>query len=202
MEEGWKERVREKRARQGSQEVVTLCLETTTPRHRTHSQSFLRESTPEGELPPARRTRHSAESSRRSYHTTKLGNKYLGKDLRKRSTAPKPGPRRLEPDWQRREVERQERWQTVRCPFEKRRAPGTNNSSHSSRRSKMRCARESVNISRRNQMKSTKNASVENESTRARERGRAYGASKASLAFAAAESVLRASQRRHHMPRA
>lgn len=116
MEDGWKERVREKRARQGSQEVVTLFLETTTPRHRTLSQSFLRESTPAGELPPgpARQTRHRAESSR-NYRMTKLGNKYLGKDLRKRSTAPKPAALRLEPDWQRREVERQERWQTVRC---------------------------------------------------------------------------------------
>ena len=108
MEEGWKERVREKRARQGSQEVVTLVLETTTPRHRTLSQSFLRESTPAGELPPARRTRHSAESSRRSYHMTKLGNKYLGKDLRKRDAkASERVPHRLGPDWQRQELERQ-----------------------------------------------------------------------------------------------
>ena len=125
MEEGWNERVREKRARQGSQEVVTLFVETTTPRRRILSESYLRECTPAGELPPGRRARHSAESSCRSRRMGKLRDKYLGKELRKRNPAEKkavrqkPVPVRLDSDWQRREVERQEARSKVSRPLTK-----------------------------------------------------------------------------------
>ena len=47
-------------------EKITLTTVTTTPRARSLSASYLRERTPVGELPPARRKRLKAESSARS----------------------------------------------------------------------------------------------------------------------------------------
>ena len=47
-------------------EKITLMTVTTTPRARSLSASYLRERTPVGELPPARRKRLKAESSSRS----------------------------------------------------------------------------------------------------------------------------------------
>ena len=42
----------------GRHETITLQAETRTPRGRTLSASFVRERTPLGELPPARRQRY------------------------------------------------------------------------------------------------------------------------------------------------
>ena len=50
----------------GRHEKITLTTVTTTPRARSLSASYLRERTPLGELPPARRKRLKAESSSRS----------------------------------------------------------------------------------------------------------------------------------------
>ena len=50
----------------GRHEVLTLQSETTTPRRRTLSASFVRERTPIGELPPARRQRMNSERKARA----------------------------------------------------------------------------------------------------------------------------------------
>ena len=50
----------------GRHEVLTLQSETTTPRRRTLSASFVRERTPIGELPPARRQRMKNEGKARA----------------------------------------------------------------------------------------------------------------------------------------
>ena len=50
----------------GRHEKITVTAVTTTPRARSLSASYLRERTPVGELPPARRMRLKAESSARS----------------------------------------------------------------------------------------------------------------------------------------
>ena len=49
----------------GRHETVTLQAETTTPRARTLSTSFVRERTPSGELPPTRRQRMKNEGKAR-----------------------------------------------------------------------------------------------------------------------------------------
>ena len=60
------EDVRETRVRDGPREEVTLSVVTSTPRQRKLSESYQRQCTPIGELPPAGRKRRSAESSARS----------------------------------------------------------------------------------------------------------------------------------------
>ena len=50
----------------GRHETVTLQAQTTTPRARTLSASFVRECTPPGELPPARRQRKKNEGKARA----------------------------------------------------------------------------------------------------------------------------------------
>ena len=54
------------RVRKGSREVVTLQVETTTPRRRKLTNSYERQCTPAAELYPAGRKRRKAESSARS----------------------------------------------------------------------------------------------------------------------------------------
>ena len=56
----------ETRVRKGSREVVTLQVETTTPRRRKVTNSYERQCTPAAELYPAGRKRRGAESSARS----------------------------------------------------------------------------------------------------------------------------------------
>ena len=56
----------ETRVRKGSREVVTLQVETTTPRRRKVTNSYERQCTPAAELYPAGRKRRRAESSARS----------------------------------------------------------------------------------------------------------------------------------------
>ena len=56
----------EMRVRKGSREVVTLQVETTTPRRRKLTNSYERQCTPAAELYPAGRKRRGAESSARS----------------------------------------------------------------------------------------------------------------------------------------
>ena len=50
----------------GQHETITLHSETATPRRRTLSASFVRERTPLGELPPARRQRKKNEGKARA----------------------------------------------------------------------------------------------------------------------------------------
>ena len=50
----------------GRHETITLQAETRTPRARTLSTSFVRERTPQGELPPARRQRKKNEGKGRA----------------------------------------------------------------------------------------------------------------------------------------
>ena len=112
------EGVRERRVREGPLEVVTLLVETSTPRRRTLSESYMHVRTPLGELPLARRARLNKSSSARSRAMLRLQPGRQAQHLRerkqKRKTAPKTmrdvGQQRacpLESDWQRQEVERQ-----------------------------------------------------------------------------------------------
>ena len=57
---------RELRVREGPLEVVTLQIESITPRRRTLSESYVHAWTPNGELPLARRARLNRSSSARS----------------------------------------------------------------------------------------------------------------------------------------
>jgi hypothetical protein len=64
---------RQARDRQdGRHETITLQAETTTPRARTHAASFVRECTPLGELPPARRQRNKNEGKARARAVLRL----------------------------------------------------------------------------------------------------------------------------------
>ena len=112
------EGVRERRVREGPLEVVTLLVETSTPRQRTLSESYEHMLTPIGELPLVRRKRLKAESGARSRAMLRLQPErqaqHLAERKQKRKAAPKPmrdvGQQRacpLESDWQRHEVERQ-----------------------------------------------------------------------------------------------
>ena len=56
----------------GRHETITLQTETTTPRARTLSASFVRERTPSGELPPARRQRMKNEGKARARALVRL----------------------------------------------------------------------------------------------------------------------------------
>ena len=56
----------------GRHETVTLQAETTTPRARSLSASFVRERTPSGELPPARRQRMKNEDKARARALVRL----------------------------------------------------------------------------------------------------------------------------------
>ena len=56
----------------GRHETVTLQAETTTPRARTLSASFVRECTPLGELPPAQRQRKKNEGKARARASLRL----------------------------------------------------------------------------------------------------------------------------------
>ena len=56
----------------GRHETITLQTETTTPRARTLSASFVRERTPPGELPPARRQRMKNEGKARARAVVRL----------------------------------------------------------------------------------------------------------------------------------
>ena len=53
-------------SRGGKHETITLQAETRTPRARTLSASFVRERTPQGELPPAQRQRKKNEGKARA----------------------------------------------------------------------------------------------------------------------------------------
>jgi len=120
--------VRESRVREGTCEVVTLHMETTTPRRRTLTESFRRQCTPGGEVPEARLKRHSVQSSARSRAMCRLQpDKHrdsLAERKRKRDAVPKtnraanppfapapaPATAKLpvrDPVWQRCEVDRQ-----------------------------------------------------------------------------------------------
>ena len=120
--------VRESRVREGTCEVVTLHMETTTPRRRTLTESFRRQCTPSGEVPEARLKRHSVQSSARSRAMCRLQpDKHrdsLAERKRKRDAVPKtnraanppfapapaPATAKLpvrDPVWQRCEVDRQ-----------------------------------------------------------------------------------------------
>ena len=112
------EGVRERRVREGPLEVVTLLVETSTPRRRTLSESYEHACTPFGELPLARRARLKKSSGARSRAMLRLQParhaQHLGERKQKRKTAPKTmrdvGQQRachVESDWQRHEVERQ-----------------------------------------------------------------------------------------------
>ena len=56
----------------GRHDTVTLQAETTTPRARTLSASFVRECTPLGELPPAQRQRKKNEGKARARASLRL----------------------------------------------------------------------------------------------------------------------------------
>ena len=108
--------VRETRVREGPVEVVTLHVETSTPRRRTLRESYKRQCTPNGELPAAWLRRRSAESSARSRAMCRLqpikhAEQLLEERKRKRNTKPnakhgsaKRVPTRLDPEWQRHEL--------------------------------------------------------------------------------------------------
>ena len=114
------EGIREKRRREGSKMVVTLLLQTSTPRHRQLSEFYVRECTPDGLEPgKSRRKRQSAESSARGRAMCRLNydtyQQHLAKERRRvlasrkaqRDAASERAPSRMESDWQQREVERQ-----------------------------------------------------------------------------------------------
>ena len=114
------EDVRETRVRDGPREEVTLSVVTSTPRQRKLFESYQRQCTPIGELPPAGRKRRSAESSARSRAMLRLQPEnqaqHLAKRKVRRGAAPKnrraagrgqtrPAP--MDSEWQRAEIDRQ-----------------------------------------------------------------------------------------------
>ena len=112
---------RETRESKGQLQVVTLILETDTPRRRTLTETYNHIFTPMGELPPARRKRLRAEANALSRAMCRLqpdkhaAHKEKDRGRKRTAAEQKKAVRTLvstpkEPEWQRHEVEIQVRW--------------------------------------------------------------------------------------------